>query len=174
MNYKTQVRTILLTIFVTAGFLSAPAAAHGPCQCLSPFEGPPGTTVRIPRSYRPVEVLWNPDPDGLSNPALAGGKWERYFHRELDTTSLARQTEPGAINFEVPKVPDGRYLVVIFDLSEGGPRHHYTWSTFRVDRSAVIPYTGFEPTGWMAMSLLSVALGLLLVLHFGRSPTIRT
>lgn len=163
---------ILLVVFVTAGLFSEPASAHGPCHCLAPSEGPPGTTVRIPRSYGAVEVLWNPDPDRLGNPALAGSRWERYFHRDLETTSVARRRAPGAIGFEVPHVPEGRYLVVIFDLSEGGPRHHYTWSTFRVERPAVIPYTGFEPAAWLAMSLLSIGLGLVLVLP-GRRPTPR-
>lgn len=56
--------------------------------------------------------------------------------------SVAKRDDPGRIEFEVSGVPDGRHLVVIFDLSEGGPRNHYTWGTFSVERGPTLPATG--------------------------------
>lgn len=132
-----------LAILATALASAAPAAAaHGPCGCLSPPGGLPGTRVRVPSSYGAVEVLWNPDPRRLGNPALRGSRWSRLFRPDRDTMSLARRDRPGAIAFDVPRVPPGRYLVVIFDLSEGGPRNHYTWETFAVGPAPALPATG--------------------------------
>lgn len=135
------------------------ALAHGPCHCLTPSAGPPGTQVEIPASYGAVEVLWNPDPTDLSNPALSGSKWERFFHPNSSTQSLSRQSDPGPIDFRVPPVPDGKYLVVIFDLSEGDPRHHYTWGVFSVQPETVLPRTGTTPDALVLLSATLISLG---------------
>jgi hypothetical protein len=40
----------------------------------------------------------------------------------------------GPVEFQVPEAPPGRYLVSVYDGSEGGV--HYTWETFRVTEPA--------------------------------------
>lgn len=75
--------------------------------------------------------------------------------------SVARQEKPGAITFTVPHVPDGEYLVVIFDLSEGGPRNHYTWNTFTVKRDAALPVTGSGAVTLVAASVIIISVGAL-------------
>lgn len=164
MRHAGLVRVFWKSVWVLAvaailWLSSGSAAAHGPCLCLSPSSGAPGTRVQTPSSYHSVEVLWNPDPRELINPALLGSKWGRLFQPDLRTISLARQEEPGAMNFQVPHVPDGRYLVVMFDLGEGGPRHHYTWDTFTVARSAPMPVTGQRTAEWLTLALVLLSAG---------------
>ena len=157
-------RLALVMTVVGAGVVltTSTAAAHGPCHCLSPSAGPPGTIVSVPESYGAVEVLWNPNPRRLGNPALVGSKWGRLFDPDARTTSLAKQDDPGGIEFEVPRVPDGRYLVVIFDLSEGGPRNHYTWGTFSVERGPILPATGAGLADAMGAALVAIVAGIVL------------
>jgi hypothetical protein len=81
---------------------------------------------------------------------------------------VARREDPGAITFGVPQVPEGKYLVVIFDLSEGGPRHHYTWDTMTVTRMAPLPSTGMGIPSVLAFSFSSIFLGILLLGAAGR------
>jgi hypothetical protein len=157
-------RVMCLAAVVGVALNPLPAKAHGPCRCLSLDEAPPGTVIKIPASYGAVEVLWNPNPQELSNPALVGSRWARFFHPDRRTTSVARQPEPGAIRFSVPRVPDGKYLVVIFDLSEGGPRNHYTWNTFTVRRGARLPATGLDSFPILATSIIMFSVGALLLL----------
>lgn len=121
--------------------LAGPAKAHGPCDCLSTKTAAPGTQVQIDESYNGVKVLWNPDPTELRNPALVGSRWERFHKPRQRTIELARQDVPGVLSFRVPDVPDGNYLVVIFDPSEG-PDAHFTWETFEVTAGAALPVTG--------------------------------
>lgn len=165
MERKRRALPLLVAVLLIGGlFFPQSANAHGPCYCLSPSAATPGTIVRVPGSYGAVEALWNPDPSELSNPALVGSPWARHFDPKLDTLSLARQEKPGPISFTVPRVPDGKYLVVIFDLSEGGPRHHYTWSTFTVRRAGALPFTGFATIPWLAINMMFLAIGLLLLM----------
>ena len=73
-----------------------------------------------------------------------------------------RQHEPGSLQFTVPRVRPGRYVVVVFDASEGRPRHHYTWSTFTVlPASSELPVTGEGTVYLVAAGLMVIAIGLL-------------
>lgn len=163
-----RARFLVVAALAVALGSATSVSAHGPCYCFSPAAGAPGTTIRVPESYGAVEVLWNPDPDRLGNPALVDSPWERHFHPELKTLSLARQEKPGAISFEVPRVPDGKYLVVVFDLGEGGPRNHYTWHTFAVTRASHMPVTGSATSRSATVALGALLFGVLLLLYPGR------
>ena len=68
----------------------------------------------------------------------------------------------GAKAFRIPRVPVGRYLVVIFDPSEGWPRHHYTWTTFAVTSPSTLPHTGSQSQvlALTALALILMAFGL--------------
>lgn len=160
-SYVRRAIPILCATVVMIVFSPYPAVAHGPCHCLSPKAAAPGTTVQVPASYGAVEVLWNPNPRDLSNPALIGSRWARFVHTNRRTISVARQNEPGAISFEVPHAPEGKYLVVIFDLSEGGPRNHYTWDTLTI--TSPLPSTGRGIHSLLTVSLMGISLGILLL-----------
>lgn len=162
-SYVRRAIPILCATVVMIVFSPYPAVAHGPCHCLSPKAAAPGTTVQVPASYGAVEVLWNPNPRDLSNPALVGSRWARSFHSDRRTISLARQKKPGAISFELPQVPEGKYLVVIFDLSEGGPRHHYTWDTLTITRMSPLPSTGTGIHSLLTVSFMGISFGILLL-----------
>lgn len=162
-SIKPYARSALVITYIAAAasvvLNASAAAAHGPCYCLSPSKGTPSTLVKVPASYGAVEVLWNPNPRELGQPALVGSPWARFFHPDRRTISVARQPEPGPISFRVPNAPVGRYLVVIFDLSEGGPRNHYTWHTFAIQRRALLPTTASNVTTPLTVGSLTLALG---------------
>jgi hypothetical protein len=43
---------------------------------------------------------------------------------------VAEADDRSQLQFVVPDVPPGKYIVVMYDGSEGG--RHYTWNTFKV------------------------------------------
>lgn len=113
--------------------LPVPARAHGPCGCLVPSEGPPGTKVRV--AYPIYKVIFNPDRADLAyGPDTL---WDQ--HHGGPPVTLFRQTwrySKRSLNdggtFVVPRVAPGRYLVAVYDGGEGG--QHYSWETFTVLR----------------------------------------
>ena len=108
-------------------FAAEPAAAHGPCTCLDRFAGAPGQRVEVlSRSIR-----------GVLNPRRAQipyGPRDLWADRRAGVRprTLYRSRRPRRHTFRVPSVPPGRYVIAIFDGSEGGS--HYTWARFRVRR----------------------------------------
>lgn len=123
----------LLTVIVAgATSLADAAAAHGPCRCLKPSSGPPGTVV--PFEGPAFKIVFNPDRPEL--PIGPRELWRAHdravapivvFRRSYRYSS--RPQRAGA-SWKVPDVPPGRYLVTIYDGSEGGA--HYTWDFFAV------------------------------------------
>jgi hypothetical protein len=110
--------------------LAPAAAAHGPCQCLTPSSGPPGTRVRA--MYPLYKVVFNPDRTDLGIgpeplwalhrpgvPLVVLGRRWHYADLPLD---------PGS--FTIPPARPGRYLIALYDGGEGGS--HYSWASFRV------------------------------------------
>jgi hypothetical protein len=145
------------------------ALAHGPCGCTGPaflgerapeVEAAPGDRLVIMQPA--IEIVWNPAARDLRidpTPEIA------HDHvAGVETVTLARNPKPTREVVPVPDVPGGRYLVAIYDGSEGG--NHYTWDHVRVagrraDSStppeAVTPATeDGMPWGWLG---LAVALG---------------
>jgi hypothetical protein len=133
---------------VVAALAPSTAFGHGPCRCLTPAAGPPGT--RVHAAYPVYKVIFNPDRTDLTIGPQAlwslhhGGPpitvyrttW-RYSRRPLN--------EGGS--FAVPRVASGRYLVALYDGEEGGD--HYSWETFTVrgERSSVQAATKPPPSG---------------------------
>lgn len=115
------------------------AYAHGPCgdMCLEPNSGPPGTAVTT-ENLEGVLAVWNPRPNTLPlgvpgtsarcDPKCARAK--PLFHLEQPTRILAESVKPTQLHFAIPESPTGKYLIVVYDGSEGG--FHYTWETFEV------------------------------------------
>lgn len=118
-------------LLTAAALLLAPAAAgaHGPCGCLAPASGPPGTAVAA--GYPVYKVVFNPDRADLGiGPAALWGR-----HRPgAPATVLRREWRYGRRyaegRFTVPPAAPGRYLVALYDGGEGGA--HYSWETFTV------------------------------------------
>ena len=129
-----RVRASLLVVAAasTFAFGAAPVWAHGPCACLNPASGAPGTTVSV--STGAYKVVFNPDRSDLS----IGPKSLLEDHRPgVVPTVVFRSAYKysdlplrGPVEFRVPAAPPARYLVAVYDGSEGGA--HYTWEYFRV------------------------------------------
>jgi hypothetical protein len=104
-----------LVLVLLAGTVDADVAgAHGPCDCLRPAVGPPGTKVSVTGGYPAYKVTFNPDRSDL----LIGPERLWREHREaVPPVSVFRRVwkEPShAATFRVPDVPPGRYLVGIY------------------------------------------------------------
>jgi hypothetical protein len=140
----------VVVTFVLALALSAAALGHGPCDCTrrdSAVQVEPGDRLTIAAPV--IEVIWNPRPEELRidpSPLIA----DDYVAGTPTVTVLARRAKryhlPG---FRVPDVPDGRYLVAIYDGSEGGD--HYTWDYVVVRRSqpAAMGRTSGSSRAWI-------------------------
>ncbi len=126
------------TIAISAGAVRVETASgHGPCGCLNPTYGPAGTTVLA--ASPAYKVVFNPDRTDLAigpeslwrdhRPGVAPTVIFRVTYRYSDLPLT------GPVEFQVPTAAPGRYVVSIYDGSEGGA--HYTWEYFRVtERSA--------------------------------------
>ena len=107
------------------------AFAHGPCGCLTPASGPPGTTVTAAAAA--YKVVFNPDRTDLP---ITQSLWREHRPGVAPSVVLRKTYSysdlplTGPVEFRVPAAPPGRYLVSIYDGSEGGA--HYTWEYFRV------------------------------------------
>lgn len=129
---RGQARLLVALVLSAHALGDEPALGHGPCGCLTPASGPPGTTVS--GGAGAYKVVFNPDRTDL----LIGPKSLWRQHRPGHTPSVVyRKTYSysdlpltGPVDFRVPSVRPGRYLVSIYDGSEGGA--HYTWEYFRV------------------------------------------
>jgi hypothetical protein len=161
-------------VAVCAGGLPVePASGHGPCGCLTPASGPAGTTVSA--AVGAYKVVFNPDRTDLGigprslwadhRPGLAPTVVFRSTYRYADLP-LA-----GPVEFQVPAAAPGRYLVGIYDGSEGGA--HYTWEYFRVTgRGGEAPPTA-EATGHSMPTTVLVGLTALLAGLFVGSKAAR-
>lgn len=154
--------------------------AHGPCGCLSPTLGKPGTRISIVRTpaYR---VLFNPKPGqlGIAPPDLAGAYRPGTPTRTLLTRP--RDSPMRIAAFRVPDVAPGIYLVLTFDGSEGGA--HNTWDYLRVlrpapaadrdRRSPTATPSRESSTPWLAWLAAGLALGAAAGLLWARSASRR-
>ena len=130
---RRLVEHLVALLVLALAFGPNPAYAHGPCDCLTPPAGPPGTTVSTWAGYK---VVFNPDRTDL--PTGPRPLWQE--HRPgITPTVVFRETYSYAdlplkrpVEFRVPEVPTGRYLVSVYDGSEGGA--HYTWEHFEVTK----------------------------------------
>ncbi len=150
------------------------AHAHGPCGCLAPASGPPGTAVSTSAAYK---VVFNPDRTDLG----IGPKSLWQDHRVGVTPTVVFRVAytysdlplRRTVRFRVPAAAPARYLVSIYDGSEAGA--HYTWDYFEVterssaatggpvsesSRSPIGPAAGVSRQTAVSIGLVALALGL--------------
>jgi hypothetical protein len=129
-HLRGGIRLLLLAAVCVSALPSfaVPAAAHGPCGCVSPAVATPGE--QLVSSIPTIKIVWNPVHDDL----LIGPD---YLARDHVTGQprvvLQDQPQPAPATFRVPATAPGRYLVLLYDGTEGGA--HYSWDYIRV-RSA--------------------------------------
>jgi hypothetical protein len=80
------------------------------------------------------------------------------YHLDQQTQILAEKAHRTRLSFDVPDVPPGKYLVVVYDGSESGL--HYTWETFRVT-AGTAPAKDVLPDGDPSPAPLLLGAGLL-------------
>jgi hypothetical protein len=141
---------IVLPAFLFLALVPHPVIAHGPCgavgsSCLEPNEGPPGTEVTT-GDFEGIFAVWNPRPNilALGVPGSSKecdincAKAKSIYHFDQPMVVVAEADDRSQLQFGVPDVPPGKYIVVMYDGSEGG--RHYTWNTFKV--TGVAPADG--------------------------------
>lgn len=163
---------------VVVALASAPewAHPHGPCGCLAPASGPVGTAVSTWAAYK---VVFNPDrtdlgigPKSLWQDHRPGVTPTVVFRKAYMYSDLPLRRP---VRFRVPAVTPARYLVSIYDGSEGGA--HYTWDYFEVterssadtagpvsepSRSPIGPAAGVSRQTAVSIGLVALLLGLFL------------
>lgn len=129
-----MLRLVATAALALAAVAPGPARAHGPCGCLTPREGPPGTKVHA--RYPLYKVIFNPDRTDLA----IGPKNLWSLHHGGPPITVYRTTwrySPGPLNqggsFVIPRAAPGRYLIALYDGGEGG--QHYSWETFTVRKA---------------------------------------
>ena len=151
------------------------AHAHGPCHswCLSIRHGPPGATVTIERTTA-YKIVWNPDLEPFVSLWLQSHR--ALYHPKQATRTLVSLPRPRErVRFKVPDVPSGRYVMIIYDGSEGGS--HYTYARFIVEKAprsrthpTALPFTGAPTTAILSLAALFLAAVGLLLIHRSREP----
>lgn len=135
-----------LPAFLFVALVPHPAIAHGPCgavgsSCLEPNLGPRGTEVTT-EGFEGVLAVWNPRPNILALGVPGSSKdcdikcaeAKPIYHFDQPLVVLAEADHRSQLQFVVPDVPPGKYIVVMYDGSEGG--RHYTWNAFKVTGAA--------------------------------------
>ena len=107
--------TLLIALFVLAGAMPSPAAAHGPCpRCIEPSTARADSKLRV--DYPTFLAIWNPPRRVLTKgpkPNCYGcnlGLWR--FHKDGSPSVVVYDgvRQPGFV-FRAPDVEPGRYLV---------------------------------------------------------------
>lgn len=178
-NLPRATRLVLLLAFVLVTLVPDHAIAHGPCgsvssSCLEPNEGPPGTEVTTGGSggFEGILAVWNPRPNILALGVPGSSKEcdikcaeaKSIYHFDQPMVVVAEADDRSQLQFVVPDVPPGKYIVVMYDGSEGG--RHYTWNTFKVTAAsaATEAASGNDPTQsnrrwFLAVGMLVLGLG---------------
>ena len=121
----------IICALVLFSILSIPetAGAHGPCpRCIEPSDARADSKLRV--DYPTFRAIWNPPRRILTQgpkPDCYGCNLRLWrFHVEDSPSVVVYDAvrQPGFV-FRAPDVKPGRYLVALFDGSEGGT--HYTW-----------------------------------------------
>jgi hypothetical protein len=171
-KFRRRYVLMIVILSLVATVLSTDALAHGPCgeTCLEPNSGPPGTYVTT-EDLEGILAVWNPRPNMLPLGVPGTSKTcdircaqaKPIYHVDQSISVLAESERREQLRFDVPVVPPGEYLVVIYDGSENG--YHYTYETFKVTAGSGSdtrhePATAFSP--WLlaaGMLLTGLAAG---------------
>ena len=159
-----------------AALAAAPsvALAHGPCGCLEPASGPPGTRVRA--DYPIYKAIFNPDrsdltigPESLWRQHHGGAPVTVY----RQTWRYSRRPPNRGGTFSIPRAAPGSYLVALYDGGEGGA--HYSWETFTVTRAAAPARTPSiqDPSGGIPRWVLAAIAAAALAAGFGAGNAAR-
>ena len=136
-------RRVAVCLLAAAGLATstAPARAHGPCQCLFPVlvaPAEPGKRpVRLSASVPAYRVIFNPRPRQLGIAPASLASAYRPGAPTVTVLDRARRISRRRWSFRSPDVPPGVYLVLIFDGSEGGA--HSTWDYVHMGGPAPAP-----------------------------------
>ena len=169
-HLPSSIRFLIVAAACASAVLApaGPAAAHGPCGCITPAAAIPGE--QLVSTYPTVKVVWNPVPADLP---IGPDYLARDHVTGQPRVVLQEQPQPGSASFRVPATAPGRYLVVLYDGTEGGA--HYSWDYITVrpgPRSSssarpTVAATGLaRRAGGLAGSVLA-GLGAMLVALFG-------
>lgn len=160
-------RFALWALLTLTGLPTASAQAHGPCGCLEPASGPPGTQVTA--AYPIYTVIFNPDRADLGiGPKSLWGLHQPGTPVTVYRTSWRYSKAPlnRGGSFTIPAARPGRYLVALYDGDEGG--QHYSWGSFTVTAGkAVEPATTWSRSAsWRPSVVLAVG-GMVVALVVG-------
>lgn len=147
-------RGVVIAVAALAGGTGT-AQAHGPCECL-PREVRPGQVMVVGSVARAV---WNPTRRDIlyREPALIAAHVNGAPRKVLLDRDRRQARRPARL--VVPDAPAGRYLVLLFDGTEGGA--HYTWDTVTVrGRPPTTARTSADEGGGVPPA--AIALGVLL------------
>ena len=140
-HLHSSIRLVVLAVGCASALVLAavPAVAHGPCGCITPAAAMPGE--QLASSYPTIRVVWNPVPADL----LIGPDYLARDHVSgQPRVVLQEQPRPGSATFRIPATAPGRYLVLLYDGTEGGA--HYSWDYITV-RSGLRSPPSARPTG---------------------------
>jgi hypothetical protein len=127
LHLRSRVRVFVLATACASTLLmtAVPAVAHGPCGCIRPVTATPGE--RLVSTYPTIKIVWNPIPEDL----LIGPDYLGRDHVDgQPRVVLQKQPQPASASFQVPATAPGRYLVLLYDGTEGGT--HYSWDYITV------------------------------------------
>jgi hypothetical protein len=121
---------VVVMALVALGLEGTAASAHGPCGCL-PRTAYPGDAV-VTNNVFVFRAVWNPTRADIyyGQPALIAAHVDGAPRIVL--LNRDRKDARERARLLVPEVPTGRYLVLLYDGSEGGA--HYTWDSMTVRR----------------------------------------
>jgi len=163
-------RLIAPSVAVLALSLAGTAAAHGPCPtCIEPNAAAVGERVDV--DYQTYLAVWNPRRAVLTRgpkPYCYGCQlhlWRFHVNGAPSPVVFLHRPRVGTFSFEVPQVRPGRYLVALFDGSEGGT--HYTWDFVTV-RAARIDSSGEAPKLLLALAAALMVLAVTALLAVRR------
>ena len=160
---------------VLLGLGATAAGAHGPCRCL-PRDVRPGDAMVTNNVFRAV---WNPTRADIyyEQPALIAA----HVRRSPRVVLLDRDRGDAdkRARLVVPNVRAGRYLVLMYDGSEGGA--HYTWDSVTVrgrpavkdSPSAVVTSGPSAAGGGSAFPMVAVVASVLVLAVVGAAFELR-
>lgn len=148
-------------VFLAGLLIPATAAAHGPCpRCIEPSSARVDSKLRV--DYPTFRAVWNPPRRVLTKgpkPNCYGCNLRLWRHHVKGSPSVVLYDgirQPGFVA-RAPDVRPGRYLVALFDGSEGGT--HYTWDFVQVEAGLPEKAADEKLSGWVIG--LAVGAGLL-------------
>ena len=154
---RANLRIGLFLAFLAVLIQGPSAAAQGPCRdCIEPATARADGKLQV--DYPTVRAIWNPPRRVLTlgrKPDCYGcrlGLWRFHVEGSPSYVVFNGPRQPG-FGFRAPDVEPGRYLVALFDGSQGGT--HYTWDFVKVEAGLPELAADEKLSGWV----LALAIG---------------